>query len=306
MGAGMIAQGFDEPNDDQVLSMAHAITRTDGFMLGGFYDCDPRRAELAENKWNCPATPRNRAKWLENGWDVIYIATPDANHATDLRDAMARRPRAILIEKPLAVNNEEALDLLYEAVRFGVLVMVNYPRRWHSATARAARAIQAGHIGTPISAIFVFSGGVIHNAPHAFDLFHTWWGGGWRVALNSRHDDLTCLTFSREANSFTVAIIDRLTQPYYVWEAHIYCSHGKVELSHSPEFLELSRLQPHPVYSSYQVLTTLWRSEMDDEPLLCRAGEALAAALANPAQAEAASRRELECQIFMAETLRHF
>jgi len=302
----MIAQGFDEPNNGQVLSMAHAITRVNGFMLGGFFDCDPRRAELAEQKWNCPATPRNRAKWLENGWEVIYIATPDANHATDLRDAVTHRPRAILIEKPLAVNSGEAIDLLREASRFDVLVMVNYPRRWHSATARAAEAIQARQIGTPVSATFVISGGVIHNAPHALDLFHTWWGGGWRVEFNARHGDLTCLTFSRGADSFIGAIIDRVTQPYYVLEAHIYCSHGKVELSHSPEFLELSSLQSHPVYSSYQVLTTLWRSEMENEPLLGRALEALAAAMANPAQAEAASRRELECQIFMTETLRHF
>lgn len=284
MGAGMMAQGFDKPGDEHVLSMAHAFTQSPGFKLGGFYDQDPRRAEEAERKWGCPATPRTRHEWLDSGWDVIYIATPDECHATNLRDALTQRPRAILVEKPLATRNNVALKLLEEAQEAGVLVMVDYPRRWHTATPRVRELLRNGKVGIPVSAVFIVSGGVIHNLPHELDLFLSWWGGGWRVSFNSQQGNMTCLRFSRGEVSFITMVIDRPTEPYYVFEMHIYCSQGKIELSHSPEILELFEPRPHPVYPTYQVMTPFFHAGMEEEPLLCHTLETLAAAMTIPAR----------------------
>ena len=306
MGAGMIAQGFDKPGDKRVLSMAHAFIQVPNFKLGGFYDQDPCRAEEAEQKWDCPTTPRSRDKWLNSGWDVIYIATPDECHGNDFRDALAHHPRAILIEKPLATNSAEGVTLLEEAYRLGVIVIVDYPRRWHSATSKVAEFIRAGKVGIPVSAVFTVSGGVIHNLSHALDLFLAWWGDGWQVSLNSRHGSVTCLTFSRGEVSFEAIVIDQTAQLYYVFEMHIYCSQGKVELSYSPEIVELFYLKPHPAYPAYRVLTPFFRMGMEEEPLLCHTLEALAAAMANPVQAEDPYRREIESQMFMAEVFHYF
>ena len=305
MGAGMIAQGFDRPGDNRVLSMAHAFTRIPDFKLGGFYDQNARQAEEAEQKWGCPATPRLRTEWLNSGWDVIYIATPDECHANDFRDALAQLPRAILVEKPLAINGDEALKLLKDARQLGVLVMADYPRRWHSATQKVTEFIRIGKVGIPVSAVLTVSGGVIHNLPHALDLFLSWWGGGWKVSFNSRRESITCLTFSRGDVSFEAAVIDRPAQLYYVFEMHIYCSQGKIELSHSPEIVEVSDLQAHPAYPAYRVLTPFFRTEMEEEPLLCSAVETLRTVMANPVKAEEAYRRELESQMLMAEVFRY-
>ncbi len=306
MGAGMMAQGFDKPGDNQVLSMAHAFTRAPQFILGGFYDQDLHRAEEAEQKWGCPITPRSRDKWLNSGWDVIYIATPDECHADDFHHALAHRPQAILIEKPLTTDGAEALNLLQRAMQLGVLVMVDYPRRWHSVTSKVKEFIRKGKLGIPVSAVFTVSGGVMHNLPHLLDLFLTWWGGGWQVSFNNRQDDMTCLTFLRDNFSLSATIINRPSQPYYVFEMYIYCSDSKVELSQSPEVVKLFEPKPHPSYPTYRVLTPFFRAEMEEEPLLCHTLEALATAMANPVQAEEAYRREIESQMFMAEVFRHF
>ena len=305
MGAGMMSQGFDKPGDNRVLSMAHAFTLLPQFGICGFYDQDVRRAEEAEKKWSCPSTPRSREEWLKNGWDVIYIATPDEYHANDLHDALAQRPRVILVEKPLATDPSEALSLLQKAKGLGVMVMVDYQRRWHSATPKVAELIRTGKVGIPVSAVLTVSGGVIHNLPHALDLFLAWWGGGWRVSFNSRHGSITSLAFSRREVSFEAIVIDQPAQLYYVFEMHIYCSQGKVELSYSPEIVELFYLKPHPAYPAYRVLTPFFRMGMEEEPLLCRTLEELEAVLLDPARGEAAYKRELESQKLMAEVFRY-
>jgi hypothetical protein len=306
MGAGMMAQGYDQPGDDEVLSMAHAFAKSPFFLLGGFYDIDPSKSEAAEERWGCPETPRDRARWLNAKWDVLYVATPDGCHADDLRDALAHHPRAILVEKPLAVSSSEGLELIQKAKKLGIPLIVNFPRRWHSAIPKMSEAILAGKIGTPVSAVFIVSGGVAHNLPHALDLFMCWWGGGWHISFMGNTGRMTFLEFARGDVSFQSTVIDRPGDLYYVFEIHIYCSTGKIELSHSPEIIELSSLQAHPAYASYRVLTPFFRVEMEGGPLLYSVVEALRAVISNPKEAEEAYCRELESQTLMAEALQHF
>src|SRR6185503_4409517 len=249
LGAGRMAQGYDDPHSPHVLSLAHAVHVSPGFRLGGFFDRRPERAELAERRWGCPPSPRARAEWLGRPWDGVLIATPDAEHGADLHDVLARKPRGIVVEKPVATDGAEGLRLLEDAERLGVPVLVDFPRRWHSGVAAVARDIAAGRLGTPIAATLTYSGGAAHS------------------------------------------------------EIHVWCERGKVELSHSPEILELSGLDGHPLYTSFQVLTQRERFQMEHEPVLPRLMETLAGAIADPDAARALLRREIESQTFSAEVL---
>ena len=305
LGAGMMAQGFDHPGADHVVSLAHAFARSPQFALEGFFDQDAGRTEAAERRWGCPASSRDRGDWLGAGWDVLCIATPDACHGDDLRDALQRRPKAILVEKPLSIDGAEALDLLHRARHLGVALMVNYPRRWHPAVVGLREAVAAGELSVPVSAFVAVSGGAIHNLPHTTDLIHTIWGGGWHVSLTGRKNEVVCLLCERAREAFTLTVLDRRAH-HYVWEAHFYCADAKVELSHSPELLELSRPAPHPVYTSYQVLTPVFRAEMEQESLLCRVADELAEALSGPDQVSRVLERELESQRFTASVLQWF
>lgn len=304
MGAGRMAQGFDRPGDPHVVTLAHAITSSADFGLGGFFDIDPRRAESAELKWGCPASPRNREEWLDRGWDVICIATPDSEHAADLRDVLARRPRAVLVEKPVAIDGREAEALLQEACRHGIPLLVNYPRRWHSGVTMVAEMIRAGRIGRPATATFICSGGIVHNGVHMLDLFHGWWGGAWDVTLRSRHGNVTCLMFERADEAVEAIFVDLPAAEYYVWEMQVYCAKGKVELSHSPEVLSVCFPQSHHVYNSFSVLTPAQKFDMEAEPLLSRAMGKLAQLIADPEEARSHCRLEIGSQGFSGRVLR--
>jgi len=304
LGAGRMAQGFDDPRSPHVISLAHAVQASRGFRLGGFFDQRPERAEAAERRWSCPPSPRGRADWLSQTWDVVLIATPDAEHGADLRDVLARKPKGIVVEKPVATDGAEGLRLLEEAERLGVPVLVDFPRRWHSGIAAAAQHIGAGRLGMPIAATLTYSGDGAHSAVHMLDLFHTWWGPGWTPTLVSRTGDVALVTFRHGRDALTASFVNVPADRYYVWEMHVWCERGKIELSRSPEVLEVSGVDAHPLYSAFQVLTPRERFQMEDEPVLVRMMETLAAAIADHDAARMLLRREIDSQAFSAEVLR--
>jgi predicted dehydrogenase len=304
MGAGRMAQGFDQPGDHSILTLAHAVGACPAFRLGGFFDLNAKRAEEAERKWGCPASPRDRTTWLDQSWDVVCIATPDAQHAVDFRDVLARKPKAILTEKPLTLQREDAVALLREANRAGVPVLVDFPRRWHTGVAAVSECIAQRRLGKPLAATFVYSGDAAHSAIHMLDLFYAWWGGGWEASLESRRDRSTHLTFSRGGDVVAASFVNLPAEPYYVWEMQVYCEKGKIELSHSPETLDINEPRPHPLYPSFHVLTPVKSFQMEAEPLLVRMMETLAAMIADPDTARAQAKREMDSQAFSDQVLR--
>lgn len=305
LGAGMMAQGFDRPGAARVLSMAHAFSRSERFAVGGFFDAQDDRAAHAERTWRVPPSPRDRSRWFGVGWDVIYIATPDAQHGADLRDALARGPRAVLVEKPLSADHREGRALLEEAERRGVVVMVNYPRRWHSATLGMHAMAQSGGLPPPDAASVAVSGGGAHNLSHVIDFIHAVWGAGWTLErICDAAPPLRSVLWRRGSHAFPMTIVECAS--HYVWEVHLFTATGKLELSRSPEVLEWWTPAPHPDYPSYQVLTPTLRADMEAEPLLCRTVAALAAAIDDPAVASGASRRELESQQLVTAVLQCF
>ncbi|AMN43451.1 Gfo/Idh/MocA family protein [Rhodoplanes sp. Z2-YC6860] len=303
MGAGQMAQGFDKPGDAHVLSLAHAVSASSSLRLGGFYDRSVERARAAEAKWGCPETPRDRAEWLRQPWDIVCIATPDERHADDLRDVLACRPKAVLVEKPLATDAAKGSCLLKEAAAAGIPVLVDFPRRFHSGVSAVSRLIEDGKVGAPIASTFVYSGEASHSASHMLDLFHAWWGGGWSAELKGRHGSTTLIELSRGTGRVAATFISMPASAYYVWEMRLYCASGKIELSNNPETLTVDLLAPHPLYPSFTVLTHKHTFAMEGEPLLNRTFESLNAIASNQADGLRQLAREAESQAFSGQLL---
>jgi len=298
-----MAQGFDKPGDQHVLSLAHAVCTSSSFRLGGFYDRSAERAKAAEAKWGCPETPRDRTEWLQQPWDIVCIATPDERHSDDLRDALACRPKAVLVEKPLAIDAAEGGRLLKEATQARIPVLVDFPRRFHSGVSEVSRLIADGKLGAPIAGTFIHSGEASHSASHMLDLFHTWWGGGWTAELKGRHGNTTLIELRRGTETFTATFIGMPASAYYVWEMRVLCASGKIELSNSPETLSVDLLAPHPLYPAFNVLTRKHTFAMEDEPLLNLTFESLSAIATKPVLARAQLERETESQDFSGRVL---
>ena len=306
LGAGRISAGFDALGDARVQTLAHAVSRTPQLALAGFYDQDPTRAAAAEVKWDCPASPRTRSAWLAAGWDVICIATPDDAHATDLRDVLAQRPRAVLVEKPLAASDVDATKLLQAARRKGVPLLVDFPRREHPAVREVTKQLRSGALGKVRRVVGHYSGGARHNGVHLLDLVAAWLPSVLSVRkLGGGSAEL--LLELRTGKGRVPMLLAEAAQPgCYVWELRTETEHGLVELTGSPETLRVSRPGPHPNFPGFTALLPQHEWPMEDEPLLLRVVERLAKLAASPVAADAQWKLELERQRFFTKVFAHF
>lgn len=62
--------------------------------------------------------------------DIITVAVNEDNHLEECLKAIEYKPRLVILEKPVALNSEEAEKIRAKALEFGVPVMVNHERRF--------------------------------------------------------------------------------------------------------------------------------------------------------------------------------
>ncbi|MCK4601263.1 MAG: Gfo/Idh/MocA family oxidoreductase, partial [Phycisphaerae bacterium] len=128
--------------------------------------------------------------------DIVHIATPPASHH-ELVLAVARAGKNMLCEKPLAMNLDQADEMLAAAEQAGVIVPVNFILRYNLVADVVKAVIDSGVMGRVLSARLTncasdgnlppehwfwnkeLSGGIfIEHGGHFFDLYRRWLGGG--------------------------------------------------------------------------------------------------------------------------------
>lgn len=83
------------------------------------------------------------------GLDAVIIATPDKFHVSAIHLASAAG-KAILCEKPLALNLPDAHSALQAVSKSGIRFQVGFMRRYDLGYAAAMKRIESGDIGTPV------------------------------------------------------------------------------------------------------------------------------------------------------------
>jgi len=145
------------------------ILATPGLRLVAAIDSDPAVRHAARNQWQGlgGTDVLGSLAELEPGTiDILVLATPTIGRLQDVAAAVALRPKALLIEKPLAKNLSEAISLLPTLRSSGSLIRINYMRRF-------APAIQSAMLTLPTGATKVvlrYSGGLMNMASHGLDL----------------------------------------------------------------------------------------------------------------------------------------
>jgi 1,5-anhydro-D-fructose reductase (1,5-anhydro-D-mannitol-forming) len=83
--------------------------------------------------------------------DAVYVATPVFLHAPQTIQAL-RAGKHVVCEKPMAMNEAEALTMVEAAKKSGKLFGVAYYRRSYPKVQRAKQLLEAGAIGKPVMA----------------------------------------------------------------------------------------------------------------------------------------------------------
>jgi predicted dehydrogenase len=157
-GAGLIAHP-----DVGVASHAEAYRACPATELVAACDPDPERAAAL----GVPAYTDPHALLAEVRPQLVSVATPDATHAEVLEACLrAESVRGVLVEKPLALDVEEAEALVALARDRGVVLVVNYSRRFAS----AFQALDVASIGALQHVAGSYVKGLFHNGTHWLDL----------------------------------------------------------------------------------------------------------------------------------------
>ncbi|MBI2940429.1 MAG: Gfo/Idh/MocA family oxidoreductase [Chloroflexi bacterium] len=101
--------------------------------------------------------------------DIVSVASWHLQHAEMTIAAAARKPRAILCEKPMATSLGEADAMLTACKRNGVKLAIGHMRRFYSGWEAARRLVADGAIGEPRRAWIVVLQGLLNWGTHAID-----------------------------------------------------------------------------------------------------------------------------------------
>lgn len=205
-----------------------------------------------------------------DGVDVVSICTPPQSHYELMSRLIAGNiGRVIFCEKPLVSGRREAalLKELTEAHPEAV-VIPNISRRWNPGLRRVTQAVSDGEYGALRKIQVRYTRGIYNTGAHLFDLLRMWTGEPIRrvAALGQTFttaEPEKSYSFYFEQNSgitgYAEAVDDR---QYYLFEADLYLSEGKIEMRSSGDEMFYYRTRPHHLFEGFRELE-LVRHEKD-------------------------------------------
>ncbi|MBA3533019.1 MAG: Gfo/Idh/MocA family oxidoreductase [Ardenticatenales bacterium] len=134
----------------------------------------------------------------EGGIDLLCITTPPHLHY-EMTMAAFDAGMHVLCEKPIALNTEEARQMVARAHETGLTAMIDHEFRYLPARQRFGELVQAGYIGELRRLVFRLHEGWRSDPTRAWN----WWsdlskGGGMLGAIGSHYYDAFRHWFGRE------------------------------------------------------------------------------------------------------------
>jgi predicted dehydrogenase len=179
IGCGQIAGLNDDPSDSsQVRTHAKAYDQNSMTSIVAAADQDIDRAFDFAARWDIRGVYGDVRKLLAiERPEIVSVCTPDDAHASVLEMCLdVSSIRAVWCEKPLTLDSSQAEALVADFKAKGVMLAVNYQRRWDPEMSRIKRAIQQGELGRIDRSLVHYTQGIYHNGSHAIDLLFDWLG----------------------------------------------------------------------------------------------------------------------------------
>ena len=253
IGAGLISSGFDDIDDERILTHAHAIVAHDKFNLCGFYDIKKENSEAAAKKWNTIAL--SKIDDIKNA-QIITIATPDAFHLESFRHAVSLKPKLIILEKPIARTIEEAKEII--ALSKDTPVAINFSRRYVKEFQDLAIKIKKGAWGEFITGRGIYGKGFIHNGSHMLDLLNLFLGKITNIKTYDKISDFyendptrtIQITFKNNRNFLAQALDCNIAT---VFELELFFERKRIQILNSGEKIVFYEVENcHNVYKFFK------------------------------------------------------
>jgi len=177
VGLGRVGMGYDLRHDPNlfVLTHARAFQTHPAFELVGGVDPASTRLALFESEYVRPGYGDLATALTDLQPDVVAIATPTVLHHQSLSAVLdVCTPQAILCEKPLAYDFEQAVAMVEACEAADIMLYVNYMRRSDRGVTEIKERIRDGRIAQPIKGVCWYSKGLLNNGSHFLNLLQYW------------------------------------------------------------------------------------------------------------------------------------
>jgi len=245
IGCGFIAGLYDAPKRDRaVRSHAKAYWLEPATRLVAVTDLVPGRARDFAARWQVPGVYDSvRALMETESPDIVSICTPDETHLDVLQECLESRGlRAVWCEKPLGTVVARAERLVEACQQRGIVLAVNYQRRWDHLVGQLKQALQEGKLGDLQKVVVYYGRGVLHNGSHAVDLLLDWLGAPEKVQVEGRIFDFTPGDPTVDAfvlmGGIPVHLIGIDSRHYSLFEMDLFGTKGRVTLANFGRRLE--------------------------------------------------------------------
>ena len=137
LGTGPVAAAF-----------AGDLSLVPGATLSAVCSRELERGRLFARSFGAKHVHRSASELVQNDEvDVVYVATPNSRHHDDCLMCLAAG-RAVLCEKPFALNAAQARSVAHEARARGLFCMEAMWMRFHPLVLKVRQFVQSGEIGS--------------------------------------------------------------------------------------------------------------------------------------------------------------
>jgi len=181
-----------------------ALQSLQGIKIAALADVNPARLEQVAQMCGGARRYVDSLSLMDDpGVDVVLISVPPGEHA-QLAQAGLAAGKHLLIEKPLALDLDQAEGILQAAAESRTKTMVGHNLRFHHQVIEAKRVISEGLLG-PIQFVRAVTSGIYpyqHNLPDWRK--HRDQGGGVLIDLAIHHFDMARFVLESELEEVSV------------------------------------------------------------------------------------------------------
>lgn len=261
IGCGAIGSALDETAaGDVALTHAAAIVRSPQARLVAVCDSNAARAvECAGRRGAAHMFTDYRAMLKVVPLDAVSIATPPVERLAMIEAAVEAGIRLIWCEKPLAQDAAEAAAIVHLVADRGVILAVNYLRRWTATARRMIDLARSGSLGPFQGGVAYYGKGLANNGSHLIDLLNGVLGapdavkGSGCVADDRVGGDETVHAELRYGAG-TLHVIGTDHRRFSMFELDLLFAGGRLRLTEKGNRLDVELAGPDPVFPGYTAL----------------------------------------------------
>lgn len=251
-----------------VLTHAQAYAQEPRTSLVAVLDQNKKRVEVAAKSWGVRAYHALEEMFNKEKIDIVSVCVPDEAHEEILNRCLKYVPKVVFCEKPLTTNLISAKKIVEHYAKEGVMLAVNFSRRWNPGIRQLKANIEQGKFGRLMGVHGIYTKGILHNGSHMIDLIRYLAGEIKHVrALNARIDwkasDPAVSAYLQLTNGAFGFIAAGDERYFSIFDLELVLTKARISLKNFGEDLVIEKVKVDPLFKGYKILGSTEYLKMD-------------------------------------------